>query len=168
MYVFCCVFKVRRRVWGCCIYSANCVFPLIAAVQIIPPQELAAKKVPSSTPSPTIQGQSVLSYSPARSPRASPKFASSCIAGYSPQLQALSSNSASYSSALTYSPSSSYRKVMTKVASRGTVGFTYHVLVLCHKLLEGRVCVCSICRADENLSCQYSSSFPSVNLFVLE
>ncbi|XP_025947020.1 transmembrane protein 209 isoform X3 [Apteryx rowi] len=82
-----------------------------AAIQITPPHELAAKKVPSSTPSPTIQGQSVLSYSPSRSPRASPKFASGCIAGYSPQLQALSSNSASYSSALTYSPSSSYSKL---------------------------------------------------------
>ncbi|XP_062435976.1 transmembrane protein 209 isoform X4 [Rhea pennata] len=81
-----------------------------AAVQIIPPHELAAKKVPSSTPSPTIQGQTVLSYSPSRPFRASPKFTSGCISGYSPQLQALSSNSASYSSALTYSPNSSYSK----------------------------------------------------------
>ncbi|XP_009329291.1 PREDICTED: transmembrane protein 209 [Pygoscelis adeliae] len=82
-----------------------------AAVQTTPPRELATKKVPSSTPSPPIQGQSVLSYSPSRSPSASPKFTSSCITGYSPQLQALSSNSASYGSAVTYSPSSSYNKV---------------------------------------------------------
>ncbi|KFZ50108.1 Transmembrane protein 209, partial [Podiceps cristatus] len=82
-----------------------------AAVQTTPPCELAAKKVPSSTPSPPIQGQSVLSYSPSRSPSASPKFTTGCIAGYSPQLQALSSNSASYSSAATYSPGSSYNKV---------------------------------------------------------
>ncbi|KFQ55657.1 Transmembrane protein 209, partial [Pelecanus crispus] len=82
-----------------------------AAVQITPPRELAAKKVPSSTPSPPIQGQSVLSYSPSRFPSASPKFTTSYIAGYSPQLQALSSNSASYGSAVTYSPSSSYDKL---------------------------------------------------------
>ncbi|XP_064360065.1 transmembrane protein 209-like isoform X1 [Dromaius novaehollandiae] len=91
-----------------------------AAVQIIPPHELATKKVPSSAPSPTIQGQSVLSYSPARSPRASPRFASGCIAGYSPQLQAPSSNSASYSSALTYSPSSSYSKLSSFSPSTGS------------------------------------------------
>ncbi|XP_062457332.1 transmembrane protein 209-like [Rhea pennata] len=82
-----------------------------AAVQIIPAHELAAKKVPSSTPSPRVQGQTVLSYSPSRPFRASPKFTSGCISGYSPQRQALSSNSASYSSALTYSPSSSYSKL---------------------------------------------------------
>ncbi|XP_009876153.1 PREDICTED: transmembrane protein 209-like, partial [Apaloderma vittatum] len=82
-----------------------------AAIQTTPPRELAAKKAPSSTPSPPIQGQSVLSYSPSRSPSASPKFTTSCITGYSPQLQALASNSPSYSSAVTYSPSSSYSKV---------------------------------------------------------
>ncbi|XP_010292814.1 PREDICTED: transmembrane protein 209 isoform X2 [Phaethon lepturus] len=82
-----------------------------AAVQTTPPRELAAKKVPSSTPSPPIQGQSVLSYSPSRSPSASPKFTTGCITGYSPQLQALSSNSPSFGSAVTYSPSSSYNKV---------------------------------------------------------
>ncbi|XP_009460865.1 PREDICTED: transmembrane protein 209 [Nipponia nippon] len=82
-----------------------------AAVQTTPPRELAAKKAPSSTPSPPIQGQSVLSYSPSRSPSASPKFTTGCIAGYSPQLQALSSSSASYGSAVAHSPSSSYNKV---------------------------------------------------------
>ncbi|XP_025900108.1 transmembrane protein 209 isoform X2 [Nothoprocta perdicaria] len=81
-----------------------------AAVQIAPAHELSAKKVPSSTPSPAMQGQNVLSYSPTRPLRASPKFASGCVAGYSPQLQALSSSNASYSSALSYSPSSSYSK----------------------------------------------------------
>ncbi|NXD70589.1 TM209 protein, partial [Eolophus roseicapillus] len=81
-----------------------------AAVQTTPPRELAAKKDPSSTPSPPIQGQSVLSYSPSRSPSASPKFTAGCITGYSPQLQALSSNSGSYGS-ITYSPSGSYSKV---------------------------------------------------------
>ncbi|XP_035171670.1 transmembrane protein 209 [Oxyura jamaicensis] len=81
-----------------------------AVVQTTPPRELAAKKAPSSTPSP-IQGQSVLSYSPSRSPRTSPKFAAGCIPGYSPQLQALSNNSFSYGSNVSYSPSSSYSKV---------------------------------------------------------
>ncbi|KFV99718.1 Transmembrane protein 209, partial [Fulmarus glacialis] len=90
-----------------------------AAVQTTPPRELAAKKVASSTPSPPIQGQSVLSYSPSRSPSASPKFTTSCITGYSPQLQALSSNSASYGSAVTYSPSSSYNKVSSFSPSPG-------------------------------------------------
>ncbi|NWX39456.1 TM209 protein, partial [Steatornis caripensis] len=75
------------------------------------PRELAAEKDPSSTPSPPIQGQSVLSYSPSRSPSASPKFTTGCITGYSPQLQALSSSSASYGSSVTYSPGSSYNKV---------------------------------------------------------
>ncbi|XP_068257336.1 transmembrane protein 209 [Nyctibius grandis] len=84
-----------------------------AAVQTTPPRELAAKKVPSSTPSPPIQGQSVLSYSPSRSPSASPKFTTGCITGYSPQLQALSSSGASYGGAVTYSPGSSYSKAST-------------------------------------------------------
>ncbi|NXF40822.1 TM209 protein, partial [Nyctibius bracteatus] len=81
-----------------------------AAVQTTPPRELAAKKAPSLTPSPPIQGQSVLSYSPSRSPSASPKFTAGCITGYSPQLQALSGSGASYGSAITYSPGSSYSK----------------------------------------------------------
>ncbi|POI33257.1 hypothetical protein CIB84_002990 [Bambusicola thoracicus] len=89
------------------------------AVQTTPPRELTAKKVPSSTPSPPIQGQSVLSYSPSRSPSASPKFATSCIPGYSPQLQALSSNSASYSSTIAYSPGSTYNKISNFSPSPG-------------------------------------------------
>ncbi|NXC17455.1 TM209 protein, partial [Corythaeola cristata] len=82
------------------------LFFLIAAIQTTPPHELSAKKVPSLTPSPLNQGQSVLSYSPSRSLSSSPNFTTGCIAGYSPQLQAMSSNS----SAITYSPSSSYNK----------------------------------------------------------
>ncbi|NWR58634.1 TM209 protein, partial [Bucorvus abyssinicus] len=84
-----------------------------AAIQTTPPRELAAKKVLSSTPSPPIQGQSVLSYSPSRSPSASPKFSPGCVAGYSPPLQAVLGGSASYGSgsALAYSPSGSYNKL---------------------------------------------------------
>ncbi|KAL6069238.1 hypothetical protein STEG23_019697 [Scotinomys teguina] len=83
-----------------------------AGVQTTPPRDLAATQVPPSTPSPSIQGQSVLSYSPSRSPSPSPKFATSCMTGYSPQLQGLSSGgSGSYSSAVTYSPVSGYNKL---------------------------------------------------------
>ncbi|KFV09731.1 Transmembrane protein 209 [Pterocles gutturalis] len=82
-----------------------------AAVQTTPPRELAAKNVACSMPS-LIQGQSVLSYSPSRSPGASPKFMTTgCITGYSPQLQAPSSHSAFSGSAVTHSPCSTYNKV---------------------------------------------------------
>ncbi|XP_074746201.1 transmembrane protein 209-like isoform X2 [Strix uralensis] len=75
-----------------------------AAVQTTPARELAAKKAPSWTPSPPIQGQSS---SPSRCPSASPKFTTGCTPGYSPQRRALSSTSAAYGSAGTYSPGSS-------------------------------------------------------------
>uniref|UniRef100_A0A8C3VFA7 Transmembrane protein 209 n=1 Tax=Catharus ustulatus TaxID=91951 RepID=A0A8C3VFA7_CATUS len=81
-----------------------------AAVQITPPREPAAKRVLSLTPSPPIQGQCVLSYSPSRSPSASPKFSGGCLSGYSPQLQALPGASPSLSTSVTFSPSS-YSKV---------------------------------------------------------
>ncbi|XP_036615257.1 transmembrane protein 209 [Trichosurus vulpecula] len=79
-------------------------------VQTTPPRELVANNIPPSTPSPPIQGQSVLSYSPSRSPSTSPKFT---MTGYSPQLQGLSSGSSgSYSpGGVTYAPSSSYSKM---------------------------------------------------------
>ncbi|XP_069485711.1 transmembrane protein 209 isoform X3 [Ambystoma mexicanum] len=77
-----------------------------SAVSASPPREMA--KVPASTLTPPIQGQSVLSYSPSRSPSASPKFSS--MSGYSPPLQALSpvGNNSSYSYAknTSYSPPS--------------------------------------------------------------
>ncbi|XP_015684942.1 transmembrane protein 209 [Protobothrops mucrosquamatus] len=82
-----------------------------AAVQTTPPRELVPKKTPPSTPSPPIQGQSVLSYSPSRSPSTSPKFATGCISGYSPQLQAMSGSSGSYSPTGSFSPGSNYSKV---------------------------------------------------------
>lgn len=88
----------------------------LLVVQTTPPRDLAATQVPPSPPSPSIQGQSVLSYSPSRSPSPSPKFAASCMTGYSPQLQGLSSGgSGSYSPAVTYSPLSGYNKVMTRL-----------------------------------------------------
>ncbi|XP_054093677.2 transmembrane protein 209 isoform X7 [Callithrix jacchus] len=81
-------------------------------VQTTPPHDLAATQIPPSPPSPSIQGQSVLSYSPSRSPSTSPKFTTSCMTGYSPQLQSLSSGgSGSYSPGVTYSPISGYNKL---------------------------------------------------------
>ncbi|XP_028929423.1 transmembrane protein 209 isoform X2 [Ornithorhynchus anatinus] len=83
-----------------------------AAVQATPPRELVTNKSPPSSPSPPIPGQSVLSYSPSRSPSTSPKFASTCMTGYSPQMQGLpSSGSNSFGTAVTYSPGSGYSKV---------------------------------------------------------
>ncbi|XP_035110623.3 transmembrane protein 209 isoform X1 [Callithrix jacchus] len=83
-----------------------------AVVQTTPPHDLAATQIPPSPPSPSIQGQSVLSYSPSRSPSTSPKFTTSCMTGYSPQLQSLSSGgSGSYSPGVTYSPISGYNKL---------------------------------------------------------
>ncbi|XP_076769695.1 transmembrane protein 209 isoform X3 [Arvicanthis niloticus] len=83
-----------------------------AVVQTTPPRDLAATQISPSPPSPSIQGQSVLSYSPSRSPSTSPKFATSCMTGYSPQLQGLSSGSlGSYSPGVTYSPVSGYNKL---------------------------------------------------------
>ncbi|XP_074049794.1 transmembrane protein 209 [Macrotis lagotis] len=87
-------------------------------VQTTPPRELTANNIPPSTPSPPIQGQSVLSYSPSRSPSTSPKFT---MTGYSPPLQGLSSSgSGSYSPGVTYSPSSSYSKVSGYSPSPGS------------------------------------------------
>ncbi|XP_054416607.1 transmembrane protein 209 isoform X3 [Pongo abelii] len=83
-----------------------------AVVQTTPPHDLAATQIPPAPPSPSIQGQSVLSYSPSRSPSTSPKFTTSCMTGYSPQLQGLSSGgSGSYSPGVTYSPVSGYNKL---------------------------------------------------------
>ncbi|KAM3832690.1 transmembrane protein 209 isoform 2-T2 [Vipera latastei] len=83
-----------------------------AAVQTTPPRDLVPKKTPPATPSPPIQGQSVLSYSPSRSPSTSPKFATGCISSYSPQMQSLSGSSpGSYNPAAGFSPGSNYSKV---------------------------------------------------------
>ncbi|KAM4678305.1 transmembrane protein 209 isoform 2-T2 [Discoglossus pictus] len=80
-----------------------------SAAQSSPPRENLANKVPTSTPSPSMQGQSVLSYSPSRSPSSSPKFS---ISGYSPQLQSVLPNSNnSFTTAVTYTPNSSYSKM---------------------------------------------------------
>ncbi|XP_064512915.1 transmembrane protein 209 isoform X2 [Pseudopipra pipra] len=90
-------------------YNISC-FPLwYIAVQVTPPRDPSAKRVLSLPPSPPIQGQCVLSYSPSRSPSASPKFSSGCVSGFSPQLQALASPS--HAGSGSYSPGSTYGKV---------------------------------------------------------
>lgn len=142
------------------------LFFLLAAVQTTPARELAAKKAPSLTPSPPIQGQSVLSSSPSRCPSARPEFTAGCTPGCSPQRQALSSTSAAYGSAGTYSPGSSSSQVRTRPAPEGTVW----VCALCPVPLKGSssqrrvvyVCLCSFCKADLSLSYRDLSFFPSV------
>ncbi|XP_063009692.1 transmembrane protein 209 isoform X2 [Melospiza melodia melodia] len=82
-----------------------------AAVPVAPPREAGPKRVLSLPPSPPLQGQCVLSYSPSRSPSASPKFSAGCLSGFSPQLQPLPGASPSHSSPGAFSPGGSYTKV---------------------------------------------------------
>ncbi|MEE6481729.1 hypothetical protein FKM82_012949 [Ascaphus truei] len=91
-----------------------------SSVQSSPPRDLVANTIPAFTPSPVMQGQSVLSYSPSRSPSTSPKFSSSCITGYSPQLQTLSPNSSGFVTAGPYSLSSSYSKIPSYSPTSGS------------------------------------------------
>ncbi|XP_064417280.1 mesoderm-specific transcript homolog protein isoform X2 [Latimeria chalumnae] len=88
-------------------------------VQSSSPKE-PVKEVATSTPSPVIQGQSVLSYSPSRPPSAGPKFSPSCIPGYSPQISPSPSGSGSLSSSITYSPTSAYTAVSSYSPSQGS------------------------------------------------
>ncbi|NXF13805.1 TM209 protein, partial [Smithornis capensis] len=81
-----------------------------AASPVPVPRDAASKRVLSLPPSPPIQGQCVLSYSPSRSPSASPKFPG-CVGRYSPQLPALAGSGASHSPSVAYSPGSTYSKV---------------------------------------------------------
>ncbi|XP_072003602.1 transmembrane protein 209 [Engystomops pustulosus] len=90
-------------------------------VQCTPPKDLVKHVVPASTPSPSIQGQSVLSYSPSRSPSTSPKFSSSFIGGYSPQMQALlPSSGGSFATAVAYSPNNSFTKLQNFSPTAGS------------------------------------------------
>ncbi|XP_075713641.1 transmembrane protein 209 isoform X2 [Rhinoderma darwinii] len=93
-------------------------------VQCTPPKDLVKSAIPASTPSPSIQGQSVLSYSPSRSPSASPKFSSSFISGYSPQMQALlPSSSSSFATSGPYSPNNSYTKMQSFSPTPGSPSY---------------------------------------------
>ncbi|KAE8616776.1 hypothetical protein XENTR_v10008885 [Xenopus tropicalis] len=91
-----------------------------SSAQSSPPRDLITNKVPASTPSPSVQGQNVLSYSPSRSPSSSPKFSPSCISGYSPQIQAMLPSSGSpFTSVVSYS-SNSFPKITSYSSSPGS------------------------------------------------
>lgn len=95
-----------------------------AYVQYTPPKDIVKSVSPVSTPSPSMHGQNVLSYSPSRSPSVSPKFSSSFIGGYSPQMQALlPSSGSSYASAVPYSPNNSYTKMQSFSPSSGSPSY---------------------------------------------
>ncbi|XP_063782816.1 transmembrane protein 209 isoform X2 [Pseudophryne corroboree] len=82
-----------------------------SSLQSTPPNDHLKNRVPTTTPSPSMQGQSVLSYSPSSSPSTNPKFSSSFISGYSPQIQAMLPSSGSSFASAPYSPNSSYTKM---------------------------------------------------------
>ncbi|XP_062862552.1 transmembrane protein 209 [Trichomycterus rosablanca] len=79
-----------------------------SGIQPSPPQKPEKKEAPVSTQSPPLQGQNVLSFSPARPPSNSPKFSPSCVPGYSPSL----SNPSSPASGGPFSPSVAFGKVL--------------------------------------------------------
>ncbi|KAM9311090.1 transmembrane protein 209 [Gastrophryne carolinensis] len=86
-----------------------------------PPKDLGKNSVPATTTYAGIQGQSVLSYSPSRSPSTSPKFSPSFIGGYGLPIQtALSSSGSSFTSAVPYSPNSSYSKMQNYSPTSGS------------------------------------------------
>ncbi|XP_077120547.1 transmembrane protein 209 isoform X2 [Ranitomeya variabilis] len=89
-----------------------------------PPKDITKSAIPASTPSPSIQGQSVLRYSPSRSPSTSPKFSSSFISGYSPPMQGLLPSSGStFATAVPYSTNSSYTKMQNFSPSPGSPAY---------------------------------------------
>ncbi|MCJ8743326.1 hypothetical protein PDJAM_G00092580 [Pangasius djambal] len=85
-----------------------------SGIQASPPQKPEKKEPPVASQSSPLQGQNVLSFSPARPPSTSPKF-SPCVSGYSPPLSSPSSPgsgrpfspSVAYGKVLNYSPSTS-------------------------------------------------------------
>ncbi|KAK3544818.1 hypothetical protein QTP86_027496 [Hemibagrus guttatus] len=86
-----------------------------SGIQASPPQKPEMKETPVASQSSPLQGQNVLSFSPARPPSTSPKFSASCVSGYSPPLSSPStpgsgrpfSPSVAFGKVLNYSPSSS-------------------------------------------------------------
>ncbi|XP_027007623.1 transmembrane protein 209 [Tachysurus fulvidraco] len=86
-----------------------------SGIQASPPQKPEKKETPVVPQSSPLQGQNVLSFSPARPPSTSPKFSPSCVSGFSPPLCSPStpgssrpfSPSLAFGKVLNYSPSSS-------------------------------------------------------------
>ncbi|KAM9468288.1 transmembrane protein 209 [Clarias gariepinus] len=77
-------------------------------IQASPPQKPEKKESPVASQSSPLQGQNVLSFSPARPPSTSPKFSPSCVSAYSPPL----SSPSSPGSGRNFSPSVAYGKVL--------------------------------------------------------
>ncbi|KAK2832341.1 hypothetical protein Q7C36_015803 [Tachysurus vachellii] len=85
-----------------------------SGIQASPPQKPEKKETPVVPRSSPLQGQNVLSFSPARPPSTSPKFSPSCVSGFSPPLCSPStpgssrpfSPSLAFGKVLNYSPSS--------------------------------------------------------------
>ncbi|XP_077565596.1 transmembrane protein 209 [Stigmatopora nigra] len=80
-------------------------------IQASPPQKPEKRESPVLAESSPMQGQTVLSFSPSRSPSASPKFSPSCVTGYSPSLSnGTTPNSSPYSPSLTFGKVLSYNQ----------------------------------------------------------
>uniref|UniRef100_A0AAY5ELX3 Transmembrane protein 209 n=1 Tax=Electrophorus electricus TaxID=8005 RepID=A0AAY5ELX3_ELEEL len=62
-----------------------------SGIQASPPQKPEKKETPVPSQSSPLQGQNVLSFSPARPPSTTPKFSPSCVSGFSPPLSTPSS-----------------------------------------------------------------------------
>uniref|UniRef100_A0A673H9N8 Transmembrane protein 209 n=1 Tax=Sinocyclocheilus rhinocerous TaxID=307959 RepID=A0A673H9N8_9TELE len=83
-----------------------------SGIQASPPQKQEKKEAPVSVQSSPLQGQNVISFSPARTSSTSPKFSPSCVSGFSPPLSSPSSSggpfspSMAFGKVLNYSPSS--------------------------------------------------------------
>lgn len=75
---------------------------ILIGIQASPPQKLEKKEAPVSVQSSPLQGQNVLSFSPARPSSTSPKFSPSCVSGFSPPLGSPSSAGGPFSPPMTF------------------------------------------------------------------
>ncbi|XP_004082947.1 transmembrane protein 209 [Oryzias latipes] len=89
-------------------------------VRASPPQMPEKKETPVPAQSSPLQGQSVLSFSPSRTPSSSPKFSPSCVTGYSPSLSGPSTPS---SAGNPFSSPGAFGKVLSYSASSGSSPF---------------------------------------------
>lgn len=85
-------------------------------IQASPPQQPEKKEPPVPTQTSPLQGQNVLSFSPARPPSTSPKFSPSCVSGYSPSLNGPSSAG----SGGQFSPSMAFGKMLNYSSATGS------------------------------------------------
>lgn len=75
---------------------------LFTGIQASPPQKQEKKEAPVSVQSSPLQGQNVLSFSPARPSSTSPKFSPSCVSGFSPPLSSPSSAGGPFSPSMAF------------------------------------------------------------------